>query len=71
MDWIFYAVVAGSILTSGHPSEEACLGRKAMLLKQNIYGECVRAPQQGVSVSGTGITSGIAVPYLSGTFRGQ
>jgi len=44
MDWILIGIVAGSIVASGHSSEEACLGRKAMLDKQKIAATCVKAP---------------------------
>lgn len=44
MSWILIAVVSGSILTSGHDTEEQCLGRKAILAKTKIVAECVRVP---------------------------
>jgi|HubBroStandDraft_4_1064222.scaffolds.fasta_scaffold577148_2 hypothetical protein len=44
MDWILIGVVAGSLIVSGHASEEACLGRKAVLDKQKIAATCVKAP---------------------------
>ena len=47
MDWIFVAVLAGSIVVSGHPSEESCLGRKAMIEKESkIAGACIKAPSR-------------------------
>jgi len=44
MDWLYVGVVLNSILTSGYPSEEACLGHKDMLEKQKIYGTCIKSP---------------------------
>jgi hypothetical protein len=44
MEWIYIGLVAGSIVTSIHPSKEACLGRKTMLEEQKISGKCVEAP---------------------------
>lgn len=43
-EWIYIGLVAGSIVTSVHPSKEACLGRKTMLEEQKIAGKCVEAP---------------------------
>ena len=44
MNWIFIAVISGSIVTSGHETKEQCLGRKALLSEQKIEGKCVEAP---------------------------
>lgn len=44
MEWIYVGVILNSILTSGFPTEEACLGHKAMLEKQKVYGVCVATP---------------------------
>ncbi len=45
MSWIFIAVIAGSIVVSGHDTEEQCLGRKAIVEKDNkIVGTCIKAP---------------------------
>jgi hypothetical protein len=44
MGWILIGVIAGSIVTSGHDSREACLGRKAILDEQKIPAKCVEAP---------------------------
>jgi hypothetical protein len=46
MNWIFLAIVSGSILTSGHDTKEQCLGRKSILAEQKIEGKCVEAPKQ-------------------------
>jgi len=51
MDWIFLGIIAGSIITSAHPSEEACLGRKAVMEKQHIAGICVKAPSNSVGLT--------------------
>lgn len=44
MSWIYIGIIAGSIITSGHDTKEACLGRKAMLEEQHAVGKCVEAP---------------------------
>jgi len=45
MDWIFVAVLSGSIVTSGHSTEEGCLGRKALIERDSkIIGTCIKAP---------------------------
>ena len=50
MEWIFVAVIAGSIVTSGHSTEEQCLGRKAIIEKDNkIVGTCIKAPSHGTT----------------------
>ena len=55
MDFIFGAVLAGSIVVSGHPSEESCLGRKAMVEKENkIAGTCIRAPSHSSGLTYNG-----------------
>ena len=46
MNWIFIAVISGSIVTSGHETKEQCLGRKALLSEQKIEGKCVEAPSR-------------------------
>ena len=49
MEWFLIGVVAGSLVTSGHKTEEECLGRKAVLDKQHIVSTCVKAPSNFVS----------------------
>jgi hypothetical protein len=44
MNWILIGIVAGSLIVSGHETEEACKGREAMLSKQKIAAKCVQAP---------------------------
>jgi len=58
MEWIFVAVIVGSIITSGHSTEEQCLGRKAIIEKDNkIVGTCIKAPSHGTTwTSGSLIT---------------
>jgi hypothetical protein len=59
MDWIMIAVVGGSILVSGHSSEEACRGRAAMVEKdQKVAAKCVEAPHHGIWVTGSSVTLG-------------
>lgn len=64
MDWIFVAVLAGSIVTSGHSTEEQCLGRKAVIERDNkIIGTCIKAPSYstGLILNGTCINC-VTVP---------
>jgi len=42
MEWIFVVVLAGSIVTSGHSSREACDGRKATFEREyRVSGQCI------------------------------
>lgn len=67
MTWILIGIVAGSIVVSGHDTEEACKGREAMLLKQKIPAKCVEAPGRGSSLiySGSGSSTTLTVPCCS------
>lgn len=58
MDWILVAVVAGGILTSGHPTREACEGRVFTLKEQKIHARCVETPAPSVTFTTFG-TSGL------------
>lgn len=59
MDWIFVAVVLNSIVAAGFPSEEACLGKKAMFEKEHkIFGACFRMPTNNYSMGTTIISPG-------------
>jgi len=45
MSWIMIAVVAGSIVVSGHDTREACEGRAAMVREATKgAAKCVEAP---------------------------
>lgn len=48
MNWIFIGLLAGSLVTSTHETEEACLGRAEMLRKKEVVGRCERAPATGI-----------------------
>ena len=54
MDWIFLGIIAGSIITSALPSEEACLGRKAVMEKLHIAGICVKVPSNSMGLTSSG-----------------
>lgn len=55
MDWIFITVIAGMITTGGFPTEEACLGKRAVWERDHkIAGMCVKAPT--FTLYGTSIT---------------
>jgi hypothetical protein len=46
MEWIYIAVIAGSIATSGYPNEEACQGHKVVFDRDHkTNGVCVQMPQ--------------------------
>lgn len=49
MSWILVGVVAGSIVTSGHDTKEACLGRVAVLAEAKVSATCVEAPGKSLS----------------------
>lgn len=54
MSWIMIAVVAGSIVVSGHETREACEGR-AVVVREATKGaaKCVEAPSNGMSYGRT------------------
>lgn len=56
MNWICVGLIAGSLVTSLHDTEEACKGREAMLQKQKVRTTCVPMPSHSVS-------SGIITSY--------
>jgi hypothetical protein len=53
MEWILIGIVAGSIVTSGHPTKEACLGRVGVLKEQKIVSACYPSPGNGTIGFGT------------------
>ena len=47
MDWIFIGVIAGMITSGGFPTEEACLGKKAVWERDHkVTALCVKVPHQ-------------------------
>ena len=54
MDWILIGIVAGSLVTGTFSTEEACLGRAAMLEKQHVRAKCVEAPKSTSSLISNG-----------------
>ena len=44
MEWVMIGIVAGSLVTSLHPTKEACLGRVEILKEQKISAKCVEMP---------------------------
>ena len=58
MDWILIGILAGSIVTSGHPTREACEGRAVILREQKASARCVEVvngyalPLTGVYIQG-------------------
>ena len=58
MDWILIGILAGSIVTSGHPTREACEGRAVILREQKASVRCVEmvnvytSPLTGVYIQG-------------------
>lgn len=64
MEWIYVGVILNSILTAGFPTEEACLGRKVVMERDNkIQGTCIRTPtnQSYTSIGGGGNTATICL----------
>ena len=42
MNWIFIGILAGSLVTSGHDTREACEGRAVIMREQKVErGKCV------------------------------
>ena len=62
MNWILIAIASGMLMTGHYETEEACLGRKAMLEKDKITNvKCVSMQLQyssGISL-GTMCTSNV------------
>lgn len=54
MNWIFIGLLAGSLVTSTHETEEACLGRAEVLKKKDVVGRCDKAPTSGLTINGSG-----------------
>lgn len=52
MDWVFTGLLLGSLVTSQHASEEACEGRRAMLAKKEVVGQCNKPQGTGALVFG-------------------
>lgn len=70
MEYLYFALIAGSLLTSLHPSEEACLGRKALLEQQHkVFGKCAKAQDSfnaiNLTLSGSGICNVTTCQLLS------
>lgn len=57
MEWIYIGIVLNTIMTAGFPTEEACLGHKVMLEKQQIVGACIKAPRFISAGTDLGITN--------------
>jgi hypothetical protein len=55
MNWILIAITSGMLMTKGFDTEEACLGRKAMLEKDKITNsKCIdMSPKMFSTGSGT------------------
>lgn len=53
MNWVYVGVLLGSLVTSQHETEEACLGRKALLSKREVVGDCHNTRPMGI-VTGVG-----------------
>ena len=66
MDWIMVAVISGSLVSSGHPTREACLGRAAIIHEQTKAAtDCVKAPTSGLTFTG-GISNTVCTLNLNG-----
>jgi len=51
MDYVFIGILLGSLVTSTHPTREACEGRAVMLKEKGVVGECEPAPSSGINLS--------------------
>lgn len=58
MNWICIGMIAGSLVTSLHDTEEQCEGRKAMLLKSKaqVSTKCVEMPGRAATFISNGIS---------------
>lgn len=51
MNWLFIRLLAGSVVTSGHDTKEACEGRRVTLTEKGVTGgQCVQAQQQYIGM---------------------
>lgn len=58
MKYILIARLLGSLVISEHDTEEACLGRKAILSKEKVTAaECYKEPSSSMTLSTGTITS--------------
>lgn len=64
MEWIYVGVILNSILTGSFPTEEACLGHKAMLEKQKISGTCINSPSAWTATTQIGSGSILTGPLF-------
>lgn len=65
MEWLLIGLVAGSLVASGHKTEEECLGRRAVLDKQKITATCVKAPSNFGVIGSTPCLNCFTVPLTS------
>jgi hypothetical protein len=57
MNWLLAGILAGSLITSTHETEEQCLGRKAMLEKLQVQSlTCTKLNQPYVRFTCCGTT---------------
>lgn len=70
MNWILTGMLLGSLITSTHDTEEACLGRKAMLDKvKEVRGVvCHAQPQYSTNITSGSSTA--TIPLCSSTQQG-
>ena len=69
MTWILIAIVSGSILVSEHSTEEACLGRKALLARRSVASvmACVELPKAVDPLGPAVVPPATTWPYNEGT----
>ena len=62
MNWILIAITSGMLMTGHYDTEEACLGRKAMLEKDKITNiECVDM-RLSYTTSGVCVNCALTIP---------
>lgn len=58
MNWIFIGLLAGSLVTSGHDTREACEGRAVIAKEKGVErGKCVELSQSYALGSGSTLFS--------------
>lgn len=62
MNWILIAITSGMLMTGHYDTEEACLGRKAMLEKDKITNaKCVQMSENYLVIGGSSATGGCSI----------
>lgn len=67
MEWLYIATLGSLMITGLFQSEEACLGKRDVLQRDNkIYGQCVKDNNYGIVHGSSAITLNPGTIYFQG-----